>query len=477
MDLEILSRMQFAVTAGFHFLFPPITIGLSVFLVLVGAFWLRTKDECYAKCLGIFLKLFSMLFAVGVATGIVMIFQFGTNWSIYSNFVGDVFGSPLAIEAVIAFFLESTFLGIAIFGWRKIGDKKHFFAIVMVCVGAHLSSLWILTANSFMQTPAGFVLEKNGVEMSESFVPNSEDAKITKAKITSFADMVFSPSTVNRVAHTVAASWLSGAFLALALCGYFSLRKKDFSIPCGKIALVFAVFSAAFMLFTGDRSARQLAETQPEKLAAFEGHFHSNANAPFYILGWVNEKKHTVSGLKINGFYSLFAFGNLNSNVTGLLDLPDKKFLLKLHPNASDAEIENLRPNYWAPVNMCFQSFRIMVFSGLFICVVLLMGVFLWLRKILFRADIKISRLYSKLLIPCAILPLIASQTGWICAEVGRQPWIVWHILKTKDAVSYSTAPSEVLFSLLMFGGIFIFISASFVYLFIKKTRDFANLE
>jgi len=475
MDLEILSRIQFAVTAGFHFLFPPITIGLSVFLVLVGVFWLKTKDERYAKCLGIFLKLFSMLFAVGVATGIVMIFQFGTNWSIYSNFVGDVFGSPLAIEAVIAFFLESTFLGIAIFGWRKIGDKKHFFAILMVCFGAHLSSLWILTANSFMQTPAGFVLEKNGVEMPESFVVNSEDAKITKAKITNFSEMVFSPSTINRVTHTLAASWLSGAFLALALCGYYSLHKKDFAIPCGKIALGFATFSALLMVVTGDRSARQLAVTQPEKLAAFEGHFHTTKEAPLYLFGWVNESERKVTGLKIDGFYSLFTFGNNDANVVGLLDLPSKDFLLKIHPDASDADIESLRPNYWAPVNMCFQNFRIMVFSGVLMILILLVGIIFWIKKILFRTDVKISKYYSMLLIPALLLPLLASQTGWICAEVGRQPWIVWHILKTKDAVSYSIAPSEVLISLLMFGGIFIFISVSFVFLFLKKTRDFAK--
>jgi len=228
MDVDTLSRIQFALTAGFHFIFPPITIGFAVFIVIVEALWLKTKDPLYRKGAEFFLKLFGMLFAIGVATGIVMVFQFGTNWPVYSNFVGDVFGSPLAIEAVFAFFMESSFLGIALWGWNRVGKTAHFISTVMVCIGAHLSAVWIIAANSFMQTPAGFVLQTmrtapDGTTFWETLppgtVPNAADLATTKATIVDFWDMALNPSTIDRLTHTLSASWLSGAFLALGLCG------------------------------------------------------------------------------------------------------------------------------------------------------------------------------------------------------------------------------------------------------------------
>ena len=487
MDTEILSRIQFALTAGFHFLFPPVSIGFAVFLALVELAYLKTGDKKFLAAAKFFAKLFAMIFAVGVVTGIILVFQFGTNWPVYSKFVGDVFGSPLAIEAVFAFFMESTFLAVVLFGWDRVGRKAHFFATVMVCIGSHLSAVWIIAANSFMQTPDGYALvaEKQNAggskiveELPKGYVPTPAEVANTRAQITDFCAMALNKSTLDRLSHTVAAAWLSGGFLALGVCSFYVLRRRresEFAVPCGKIALAFSAVAAVAMYATGHHSASKLAVNQPEKLAAFEGHYETSERAPLYIFGIVDEKNKTVRGLKVDGFFSLLAFGDLSAEVKGLNELPSDEFIMKaesIKPSASAAaEAARARPKYWAPVQFCFQSFRIMVYLGCAIGALSAFGCLLWARGRLFDPDSKFSRLFMVCAMPSFALPLIASQAGWAAAEVGRQPWIVWHLLRTSDAVSTNASAGEILFSILLFTSLFAAVSSVFCAAFARKIR------
>ncbi len=480
MEVDLLSRIQFALTAGFHFLFPPITIGLSLFIVVLEAMFLRSGETAYRAAAKFFLKLFAVIFAIGVVTGIVLEFEFGTNWPVYSRFVGDVFGSPLAIEAVFAFFMESVFLGIAIWGWNRVGRKAHFAATLLMCIGTHLSAVWIIAANSFMQTPGGFELQyenpSGAVEiLADSAVPTAAQIPYTRAVITDFWDMAFNASMMDRFLHTVSASWLCGAFFALGVCGYMLLRKPEvrFSAQCAKAALVYSGVSVIFMMFTGHGSARLLAQTQPEKLSAFEGHYATSKNAPLYIIGWVDEDAQKVSGLKANGFFSLLAYGAFDKEVKGLRDLPSDEFLKKIHSDMSPEELDAVRPNYWPPVNFCFQTFRAMVYLGGAICIFVAWGFWLWLFKRLFDLKYRSSRLFWMAAMFSAALPVCASQFGWAAAEVGRQPWIVWHILKTSDAVTTAASASEILFSIILFSCIFAAVAGLGVWVVYKKITGY----
>jgi len=223
MDVEMLARVQFAITVGFHFLYPPLSIGLSLFLIILQYNYIKTRQQLWANLVRFLIKIFALTFAVGVATGIVMEFEFGTNWERYSRFVGDVFGSPLAAEGVFAFFLESTFLGVLLFGWNKVKPRTHFISTIMVSLGAHLSAFWIIVANSWMQTPAGYKIVGEGASM--------------RAEITDFWAMVFNPSTIDRYIHTIIAAWLTGAFLFFAINAYYMLKKRhiDMARPSFKI--------------------------------------------------------------------------------------------------------------------------------------------------------------------------------------------------------------------------------------------------
>ncbi len=449
MEVDILSRIQFAITAGFHFLFPPITIGLALFIVFAEALWVKTANIQYRDCAKFFLKLFSILFAMGVATGMIMVFQFGTNWPVFSTFVGDVFGSPLAIEAVFAFFMESIFLGLALFAWDKLSPKKHFFCTLMVCIGTHLSAIWILVANSFMQTPAGFEIAQEGVYQ--------------KAIITDFWAMVFSPSSMDRLFHTLSASWLCGAFFVISVSAYYLFYKrseKRFAEPAMKIALVYAAMAAFAMIVSGHSSSVTVAKFQPEKLAAFEGHYQTETRAPLYLLGWVDEDARKTVGIKIPAVLSFLCHWDFNAEVKGLNDIPDDTFLKTLHPEASKEELQKLRPKYWAHVNFCFQTFRLMLIVGILMCLLIALGFIVMKKGKLAEPSNKLTKIFLILSLPSVILPILGSQIGWALAEVGRQPWTVWHLLKTSSAVTHNASAPEILFSIITFTLLFTLISA-----------------
>lgn len=279
MDVDLLARLQFAFTLMVHYVFPPLSIGLGVLLVAMEATYVKTRDPDYEQMTKFWVRVFGLIFAVGVATGIVMEFQFGTNWSTYSRFVGDVFGSPLAAEGIFAFFLESGFLALLLFGWNRVKPGVHLFATAMVALGSHLSAVWIVIANSWQQTPAGHHIVGEGSQ--------------ARAEIVDFWAVVFNPSSVDRISHTIMGCWQAGAWLVLSVSAYYLLRGRHEKIAkkSMQLALVLALVSSLGQLATGHTSAEGVGANQPAKLAAFEGHYEASAPADLYLFGWVDEKK------------------------------------------------------------------------------------------------------------------------------------------------------------------------------------------
>lgn len=434
MDVEILSRLQFAVTIAFHYIYPPLSIGLGVFMVITEGMYLKTKDKFYEQMTKFWVKVFALTFAIGVATGIVMEFEFGTNWATYSRFVGDVFGSALAAEGIFAFFLESGFLAVLVFGWDKVGPKMHFFSTLMVALGSMFSAIWIVVANSWMQTPAGYHIVGEGLN--------------ARAEITDFWAMVFNPSSIDRLLHTISGCWLAGAFLVISVAAYYLLKDKHirFAKSSIKIALVMALIASLFQLFTGHQSAVGVAKNQPAKLAAMEAVFDDQTNAPLYLFGWVNEDNQEVKfGIAIPSMLSYLIGWNANTKVTGLNSFP-----------------EDERP----PVNIVFQAYHLMVAIGFMLIAISVLGVFLWWKGTLFK-----HRWLLWIFVFSVLLPQIANQVGWITAEVGRQPWIVYGLMKTSEGLSKAVQAGQVWYSLIMFTLIYIGLFILFIYLLNNKIQ------
>jgi cytochrome d ubiquinol oxidase subunit I len=433
MDVEILSRIQFAATIAFHYIFPPMSIGLGLLLVVMEGMYMKTGNELYHQMTRFWVKIFGLIFALGVATGIVMEFQFGTNWAAYSRFVGDIFGSALAAEGIFAFFLESGFLAILLFGWDKVKPKTHFLSTIMVAAGAHFSAIWIVVANSWQQTPAGFHLVARG----DTF----------RAELTSFFEAVLNPSFLDRISHVFMGAWQAGAFLVLSVSAFYLLKNKhqEFAKASIKIALVLAVGASLLQLVTGHDSALGVARNQPAKLAAFEGHYERSAPAPLYLIGWVNEETQEVTGIKVPGLLSFMIYADADQNVMGLNAIP---------------------PDERPPVNIVFQAFHIMVFVGLLLIVVSLLGaLYLWRGK-LFE-----TRWLLWIFVFSVLGPHIANQLGWMAAEVGRQPWIVYELLRTSDALSSVVPAGEIITSLILFGLIYLLLFILFVFLLNEKIQ------
>ncbi len=431
MDQVLLARLQFAFTVGFHFLFPPITIGLAWLLVILEYLGWRRNDETYVRLGRFFGKILGLTFAVGVATGIVMEFQFGTNWGEYSKYVGDIFGAPLAAEGVFAFFLESGFLGLYLFGRERVSKRMHWISILMVAAGATLSAFWIIVANSWQQTPAGYTI-RNG-----------------RAELTDFWAAVFNPSTVVRYVHTVDAALISGAFFVAGISAYLILKGKETTLAKKslRISLIFGlVVSVLELMPSGHEHARQVARTQPEKFAAIEGLYTSRNAAPLVMFAFPTTRPPTLHApVEIPGLLSWMAFGDVNAPIKGLNEFP-----------AEDV------PPLW----LTFVSFHNMVLLGLYFIAVTAYGVFRLYRKQLYDRP-----KYLRLLVWSIPLPLAACQLGWMAAEVGRQPWIVYHLLKTSDAVSITVTSGELLFSLILFVLVYGLLGGLYVYLLVKKVQ------
>ncbi|SKA09861.1 cytochrome bd-I ubiquinol oxidase subunit 1 apoprotein [Chitinophaga eiseniae] len=433
-SVEILSRIQFAFTIAFHYIYPPLSIGLGLCLVIMEGLYLKTGKLLYKEITKFWIKIFALIFGIGVATGIVMEFEFGTNWATYSHYVGDIFGSALAAEGIFAFAMESAFLGVLLFGWDRVHKAVHYFSTIMVAVGSALSALWIVIANSWQQTPAGYRIEGHDLG--------------ARAVVTDFWEMVNNPSSMDRYAHVIIGAFLAGAFLVMSVGAWYILKKRfvEHAQAMFKVGLAVAVIAALAQLFTGHRSAHYVSKYQPAKLAAMEGHYDSLAVADMYIIGWVNNKEQKTTGIKIPGGLSFLTHGSFHAPVEGLRATPPRD-----RPGA---------------VNFIFQTYHIMISIGMTLIGLTLLALILLWRKKLFQ-----QRWLMIIFAWAVLLPQIANQVGWYAAEVGRQPWVVYKLLRTSDALSKKVTADQVMFSLVLFTLVYMLLFALFLYLLNRKIQ------
>lgn len=434
MDVEILARIQFAFTIAFHYIYPPLSIGIGLIMVIFEGLYLKTGKKEYEVLTRFWLKIFAITFGIGVATGIIMEFEFGTNWAVYSRYVGDIFGSALAAEGLFAFGLESTFLGILIFGWNRVSPKVHFISTIGVFFGSMFSAVWIVVANSWQQTPAGYHIVGEGFN--------------ARAEVTDFWAMVFNPSSVDRIIHVWQGAFLAGAFMVLSVHAYYIRKGKyiELSKKAFKIALVVATVVSFTQLISGHSSAEGVAVNQPAKLAAMEGHYEKSAPADLYLLGWVDNEKQEVTGLGVPGGLSFLVHKDFNEPITGLNAFP--------------------KEDQPSQVNAVFQFYHIMISIGMFLIALSFYACFLWWKGKLFETK-WILWIFSF----SVLLPQIANQAGWFAAEMGRQPWIVYGHLRTSEGFSQEVSANQIVFSLILFLIVYSLLFLLFLYSLNKKIK------
>lgn len=431
MDVLTLSQLQFAATGMFHWIFVPLTLGLSILTAWMETKYVTTGDEMWLRMTKFWGKLFLINFALGVVTGITMEFQFGMNWSEYSRYVGDIFGAPLAIEATFAFFLESVFIGVWIFGWNKVSKKVHLTAIWLASVATNISALIILLANAWMQKPVGYVLRNNRAEMEN------------------FLTVLTNPYGWIKFTHTLLSGYALAAFLIMGVSAWHLLRnnENDFFKRSFKLAAVWAFVASLGVALTGDFHAVEIAKTQPTKFAAMESQWETKRGVGMnlLILPNVAQECNTVEALCVPNALSMLAFHDPNAEIKGLKDFP-----------------KELRPM----VTPTFLSFRLMVGLGTFMILASLVAIFLSRRQNLER-----QRWFLTLMVFAIPAPYLAEQFGWLVAELGRQPWIVYGVLKTADAVSKSISTTQVALSLLGFTVLYGLLGAIDIFLLIKYAK------
>ncbi len=434
MDAEILHRAQFGLNLTFHYIYPPLSIGLSVALIIFEWLYLKTKDPVWAGVTKFWIRVFALTFALGVATGVPLVFGFGTNWSRWSAYVGDVLGSVLAAEGLFAFTMEAGSLGILLFGWNRVSERMHFLATCGVAVGAHFSGVWITNVNSWMQTPAGYVIRKNanGIEY---------------AAVTDWWQMAFNPSALSHLSHVILGCWLAGAFLLISIASYYLLKKKhiDFSIRTIKVGLAIGIVSTLLQLVSADHLATLISKYNPVKFAAFEGVFKTEEYTPLYAFGYVDVEKQEVHGLSIPGGLSFLVHGDPKTEVAGLDKAPKE---------------------LWPWVQAVFQVYHIMVLSWVFMFVAILFGIWIWRTK-QWTEHPRILKYF----VISVIFPQIGNMAGWYSTCLGRQPWAVHQLLKTKDAYSPTVSANEALFTLCLYIFIYVSLFALFCFLLDHKIK------
>ncbi len=432
MDVVTLSRIQFAFTVGYHFLFVPISLGLALMVVFSERRYYKSGIPADKAASSFWIKLFTTTFAIGVATGLTMEFAFGTNWANYSRFVGNIFGAPLAAEGLFSFFLESTFLGVLLFGRKKVSRGFYYLSAWLVAFGAFLSALWIIIANSWQQTPAGYKVEGG------------------RAVLTDFWAAAFNPSTLPRYFHTIAGGVITGSFVVAGICAWYLLKQRHqrFARRSLRTSLIVALVVSAVMPFLGHWQALVLADHQPVKMAAFESVYDTDDHVPMWLAGVVRTNaagKPEVTGIKIPDGLSLILGLRTTHTVTGLASV-----------SAQD------RP----PVQIVFQSYHLMIaLSFLFILVALVALA----MDLLGRLERRRWMLW--LLVICIPLPIIAMNLGWTSAEVGRQPWVVQGLLRTTDGVSPAVSAGEVWLTLGLFGLIYLLLFVAWIRIFLGIIR------
>ena len=415
-DPVLLARIQFALTAMYHFIFVPLSIGLGLIVAVFETKYYRSQKPEDAAASRFWIKVFTATFALGVATGITMEFSFGTNWADYARFVGDIFGAPLAAEALLAFFLESVFLGVLLFGRKKVGKKFYLASAWLVWFGSCLSALWIIIANSWMQTPAGAELSADG----------------TQAILTDFIAAAFNATTIPRYLHTVDALLIMGAFMALAIGAWYLKkgRHTEFALKTVRVASCIALITTVLMVAFAHQSAVAVAEQQPTKFAMMEGAYETEA-MPLYAIGWVDEEnQEVITPLAIPGGTSFLASWDFNKEYPGLNDLAASGVY---GGDFTEETVDEL------PVNTVFQSYHLMiVMFGLIALTTILAFIFTY-RK----GRIKNMRWLQNLAIISPLFPFLAIQGGWVTAEIGRQPWVVYPAASSPDGVSLLTGEAN----------------------------------
>lgn len=428
MDAVFLSRLQFGAAAFFHFLFVPLTLGLSILIAIMETKYVKTGDEDYKRMVKFWGKLFLINFAIGIVTGITLEFQFGTNWANYSKYVGDVFGSLLAIEATAAFFLESTFLAVWVFGWKKLSPKAHAICIWIVAFASNLSAYWILTANAWMQHPVGYTIQHGRAELAD------------------FVTVVTQKFAVLEFVHTVSGAYILAGFFVMGISAYHILKKQHVELfkKSFRIALTFALLFAVFEVVQGHLNGSEVAKAQPTKLAAMESHWETTKNASIALFSIPDEKneRNRIEIGKIPGALSLLAYHKTDAVVVGLKDFPKKD-----------------RP----PVLINFIAFRVMVGLGMLF---MLLTIVAWFK----RNKLEETPWLLHAMLYAIPLPYLAIEAGWMLTEIGRQPWIVYGLMKTSDAVS-PIAASQVLISFIAFVLVYSLLGVVDFYLLFKFAR------
>jgi cytochrome d ubiquinol oxidase subunit I len=417
-DALLLSRLQFAFTIGFHIIFPAFTIGLASFLAVLEGLWLATKKPVYRNLYLFWVKIFALSFGMGVVSGVVMSYQFGTNWSVFSAKVGSVIGPLLGYEVLTAFFLEASFLGVMLFGWKRVGPKLHFFSTCMVAIGTLISAFWILAANSWMQTPQGFAFADDGTMIATDFV-----------------QVIFNPSMPTRLAHMVLAAFLTTAMVVAGASAFALLTKKAVaeSGTALRMAVLMMALVAPLQIIAGHQSGEVAHHYQPAKVAAMEGWWETRSQQPTLLFGWPDEEAETThAAIGIPGMGSWFVAGDANAELQGLKAFPKED-----------------RPPVW----ITFWAFRIMVAMGLVMVALGIWGAAVWALKRIDRAS-----LYHRALVLAAPSGFVAVLCGWIAAEVGRQPFVVYGVLRTADALSpvaAGTVATSLLFFMIVYAIVF----------------------
>lgn len=428
-ELLLLSRLQFALTVAFHFLFVPLTLGLALLVAAMETVYYKNKDETWRKMADFWGRIFKINFAIGLVTGLAMTFQFGTNWGAYSEFMGDVFGPPLAVEALLAFFLEGTFFGAWIFLDRN-RQKLKAFSMWMVALGTNISALWIITANGFMQNPVGYEMAADG----------------SKVIMTDFIALLTNSYVWYMLVHTLLSAYLLTAFLIMGICAYHFLKKNNNDVfrKSFSIAVIVALVTAVLLPVLGHGYAQYVVDVQPAKGAAMDAVWETGSSVPMYLIQVPDAStgSNSIELLGIPGFASFLYTGSFSGTITGLNQLPQDEL---------------------PPVGMVFWSFKLMTMLGFIFIAEALAGLYLQKSGKLYMSD-----KYLKLLMWSIPLPYIAITAGWIVAEVGRQPWIVYGLLKTANGIS-SVPVSDVLLSILLISGFYLALIVFEIYL-IKKT-------
>jgi len=431
MDVLALSRLQFAVTTMFHFIFVPLTLGLSVLTAWFETRYVKTGDETYLRMTKFWGKLFLINFALGVVTGITQEFQFGMNWAEYSRYVGDIFGAPLAIEATAAFFLESVFIGVWIFGWDKLSKKGHATVMCLAAFGTNLSALLILLANAWMQKPVGFILRNNRAELND------------------FLAVATNPYGLIKFAHTLTSGYMVAGYFVMGIAAWHLLKKNevDFFTRSFKTAAMFSLLAGIAVAATGDFHAVEIAKSQPTKFAAMESVWETQKGAPMHLLLWPNEaaESNAVATASVPGALSFLAFHDTNAEIKGLKSFPKEE-----------------RP----PVLPVFLSFRLMAILGGLMLGLSLLAVIMprWKSFVDFK-------IFLYIMLAALPLPYITVQLGWLVAELGRQPWIVYGVLKTAGSTSSAVSAAQVAFSLAGFTVLYGVLGVIDIYLLIKYAK------